>query len=406
MPDERIDRIVEEWLAGRATSRRTFVQRLGAAGFVLSGASTFLAACGGIEGENEGSDGAKKTPTPAAEVNHPKVAFDRLDFANWPLYIEKKVLKDFEKEFGAKVKYTEEINDNEEFFGKIRQPLASGEDIKRDIVVLTDWMASRMVRLDYVQPLDKKNIPNAKNLQPSLASPVWDKERTLSLPWQSGMTGIGYNKKKVGREITSLNDLFDPAFKGRVSLFSEGREAANFMLLRKGKDPATATIDDVLAAIEEVDAENRKGQIRRFTGNDYTTDLTKGNLWLCQAYSGDLVQLKADNPDLDFLIPEEGATIWTDNMMIPKTSKNQYAAEVMMNYVYEPEVAAKIAAYVNYVTPVVGAKEILAASDPELADNQLIFPNEETLAKLHPYVDLDEAEEKQMNEAMQAVVGA
>jgi spermidine/putrescine transport system substrate-binding protein len=403
MSDERIDRIVDELLAS-TTSRRTFVQRLGAAGFAVTGASTFLAACGGIEGENEGTD-AKGTPTPQA-VNHPKVEFDQLNFANWPLYVEKKVIKDFEKQFGAKVKYTEEINDNEEFFGKIRQPLSADQDIKRDIVVLTDWMAARMVRLGYVQPLDKKNIPNASNLQPSLASPTWDKDRSLSMPWQSGMTAIGYNKEKVGREIKSINDLFDPKFKGRVSMLSDAREAANVMLLRKGKKPQDATIDDVLAAIEEVDAENRKGQIRRFTGNDYTGDLTKGNVWLAVAYSGDMVQLKADNPNLDFVIPEEGGTIWTDNMMLPKTTKNQYAAESMINYVYDPAVAARIAAFVNYVTPVVGAKEELAKTDPETAENPLIFPDEATLANLFPYVDLDEGEERQMNEAMQAVVGA
>jgi spermidine/putrescine transport system substrate-binding protein len=189
-------------------------------------------------------------------------------------------------------------------------------------------------------------------------------------------------------------------------MLGDARDASNFMLLRKGIKPEDAKIDDVLGAIEDLDKENRKGQIRRFTGNDYTTDLTKGNLWIAQVYSGDMVQLKADNPNLDFVIPEEGATLWTDNMQIPKTSKNQYAAETMMNYVYDPEVAAQIAAYVNYVTPVVGAKEALAAKDPETADNQLIFPDDQTLSQLHPFVNLNEEEEKQMNEAMQAVVGA
>ena len=384
-------------------SRRDFMQRAGAAGFAISGAGGLLAACGGIEGES-----AKRTATPSATaaVNHPKVPFERLDFANWPLYIDKQVIKDFEAETGAKVKYVEEINDNEEFFGKIRQPLASGDDIKRDIIVLTDWMAARLVRLSYVQEIDKKNIPNASNLQPGLASPKWDPERRFSLPWQSGMTAIGYDKKKVGREITSYEDMFDPEFKGRVSMLSDARDAANFLLLRAGKKPEDSTIDDVLAAIEEIDKLNRDGQIRRFTGNDYTTELTKGNVWIAQAYSGDMVQLKADNPDLEFVIPEEGATIWTDNMMIPVSSENQYAAETMMNFVYDPEVAAKVAAEVNYVTPVKGAREALEASDPELAANELIFPSDETLAKLHPYVDLTEEEEKRMNEAMQAVVGA
>jgi spermidine/putrescine transport system substrate-binding protein len=267
-------------------------------------------------------------------------------------------------------------------------------------------MAARNVRLGYLEPLDKKNIPNIKNLQPTLKSPPWDPKRTYSLPWQSGMTAIGYNKSKTGREIRSWKDLLDPKFKGRVSFLSEGRETANAFMLMEGKSPEDATIDDILAAIERVDEANRSGQIRRFTGNDYTTDLTKGNLWACHAYSGDVIQLQADNPDLEFVIPEEGATIWSDNMLIPKKAENPYAAEVYMNYVYDPEVAAKIAAYVNYVTPVVGAKEILAKQDPKLASNQLIFPDDETLAQLHPYVNLNEDEERQMNEAMQAVVGA
>jgi spermidine/putrescine transport system substrate-binding protein len=382
-------------------SRREFVQRLAAAGLVVGGSSA-LAACGRIEGTG------RKGVAAAAEkaVNHPRTQFTRLSFSNWPLYIDKKTIKQFEAKYAAKVKYSEEINDNEEFFGKIRQPLAAGQDIKRDIIVLTDPVAARMVRLGYLQQIDKKNVPNAQNLQPGLQNPSWDPGRKYSLPWQSGMTVIGYNKSKIKRPITSLDDLFDPAFKGRATMLGDARDAANFMLLRRGIKPEAAKIDDVLLAIEDLDKENRKGQIRRFTGNDFAQDLTKGNIWICQAYSGDLIQLQADNPDIDYVIPEQGATIWTDNMEIPVTSKNQYAAETMMNFVYDPEVAAQIAAYVNYVTPVVGAKEILAKTDPETAENQLIFPSAETLAKLHPFFTLDEEGERRMNEAMQAVVGA
>jgi spermidine/putrescine transport system substrate-binding protein len=377
-------------------SRRELVRRAGAAGLALS-----VAGCGGIE------SGANKKKRPAAAASHPKEPLDQLSISNWTLYIDKKVNKDFVKEFGVKgFKYTEDVNDNEEFFGKIRQPLAQGQDIGRDIVVLTDWMAARMVRLGYLEPLDKKNIPNAENLQPALADPQWDPGRKYSLPWQSGMTALGYNRAKTGREIKSYKDVFDPEFKGRVSLLSDGRDASNLVLMRDGIKPEDATIDDVLAAIEEIDKANRAGQIRRFTGNDYTQDLTKGNLWISQAYSGDLIQLQADNPDLEFVIPEEGGTLWTDNMLMPAEATNPYAAEVYMNYVYDPEVAARIAAWVNYVTPVVGAKEALMKSDPKLAENQLIFPSDETLANLHPYVNLDEDEERQMNEAMQAVVGA
>ena len=399
------DRFFEELVSGTPQSRRAFMQRLGAAGFAISGASALLAACGGIEGEGNNNQNAQGTVTPAA-ADHPETAIDQLNISNWPLYIDKKTVKEFDREVGGTTRYREDINDNEEFFGKVRQQLAQGRDIGRDIMVLTDWMAARCVRLGYVEPLDKDNIPNAKNLQPSLADPQWDPGRRFSLPWQSGMTAIGYNKAKTGREITSIKDLFDPEFKGRVSLLSDAREAANLILLRDGKKPADATVDDVLAAIEEIDKINQSGQIRRFTGNDYTTDLTKGNLWLCQAYSGDLIQLQADNPDLDFVIPEEGGTLWTDNMLMPKNAQHYYAAETWMNYVYDPVVAARIAAYVNYVTPVVGAKEELAKQDPELAENELIFPSDETLANLHAYVNLDEDEERQMNEAMQTVVGA
>jgi spermidine/putrescine transport system substrate-binding protein len=383
--------------------RRQFLQRAMASGLTLSSASALLAACGGIESESNNKPGASKTP---ASAKHAKTAITALTISNWPLYIDKKTVKLFDKEYGGKTKYTEDVNDNEEFFGKVRQQLSQGRDIGRDIMVLTDWMAARTVRLGYDEPLDKANIPNAKNLQPSLQNPQWDPGRKYSMPWQSGMTAIGYNKKKTGREINSIKDLFDPKFKGRVSLLSDAREVANLIILRDGKKPEDAGIDEVLAAIEEVDKINRTGQIRRFTGNDYTTDLTKGNLWLAHAYSGDLIQLQADNPDLDFVIPEEGATLWTDNMLMPKHAQHYYAAETWINYVYRPDVAARIAAYVNYVTPVVGAKEELAKSDPKLAENQLIFPTDETLAKLHPYVNLNEDEERQMNEAMQAVVGA
>jgi spermidine/putrescine transport system substrate-binding protein len=245
-----------------------------------------------------------------------------------------------------------------------------------------------------------------RNLVGDLRKSPYDPHRDYTVPWQSGATGIGYDPRKTGREIKSFKDMFDPKFKGRVSFFSDPRDATNFILLMQGKDPATAKIDDILAAIEVIDKANRSGQIRRFTGNDYTQDLTKGNLWVAQVYSGDIIQLQADNPDLKFVIPEEGATIWSDNMLIPAKAQDPYAAEVYMNYVYDPEVAAKIAAYVNYVTPVKGAKEVLMKSDPKLASNQLIFPDDATLAKLHPFVNLNEDEERQMNEAMQAVVGA
>lgn len=400
MKDQDIEAAVERLIAQQRISRRRFVREVGTTGAAFSGLAAFLAACGGVKGT------AKQTVPQRVAVNHPKVPISELDFSNWPLYIDKKVLRSFEKQYGGKVKYVEEINDNQEFFGKVRQQLQQGQAIGRDLVVLTDYMATRWVRNGYVTPIDRANVPNAKNLVPGLRHPKFDPQRQYTMPWQSGMTAIGYDPRKTGGRLTSINDLFDPRFKGRVTLLADPHDAAGLVLLGMGIKTEDATIDDVLKAIDKIDQENRKGQIRRFTGNDYTSDLAKGNVWVAMAYSGDIVQLQADNPELEFLIPDEGAMLWSDNMMIPQKAAHPYAAETMMNYVYEPEVAAKIAAYVNYVTPVLGAKEILQKTDPKLAANELIFPSAQTRAKLHPYVTLTQSEEQQMVDKMQQVTGA
>ena len=262
------------------------------------------------------------------------------------------------------------------------------------------------MRLNYVEPIDKKNVPNASNMVDNLKSINYDPERNFSMPWQSGAIGLGYNIKKTGRELNSVKDLFDPKFKGRVTMLSEAYDSANTVLLGDGVDASKATIDEILGAIEKIDKANRDGQFRRFTGNDYTTDLAKGNVWVSLAYSGDLIQLQSDNPDLRFAYPEEGAMLFTDNMMMPAKVENPYAAETMMNYVYEPEVAAKIAAYVNYIPPVKGVQELFEKSDPKLAENPLIFPPDDVAAKLKPYPALSPGDERKMQEAMAQVTGA
>ncbi|MEA2480158.1 MAG: spermidine/putrescine transport system substrate-binding protein [Thermoleophilaceae bacterium] len=400
MPDpfeNALERMIDE---GRL-SRRHFVRTLGAAGFAVSGAGTLLAACGGVKGTDKNQDASK-----VVSVSHPKTAIGELDFSNWPLYIDKSTLKDFDKKYGGTTKYTEEINDNEDFFGKVQEELRRGRSLGRDIVVLTDWMAARWIRSGWIEPIDHRNVPNMKNLEPTLAAPRFDPKRQYTLPWQSGMTAIGYNPKKTGRKLGSVKDLFDPKFKGRVTMLTDWRDSAALVLLANGKKTETATLDDVKGAIEEIKKQSDSGQIRKFTGNDYTRGLASGDLWACVAYSGDVVQLKADNPGLEFLIPEEGAIIWTDNMLMPQRPPHPYAAETMMNFVYDPVVAAKIAAYVNYVTPVKGAKEELAKTDPKLASNELIFPSDATRAKLQPYPQLSTEDERAATELMQQVAGA
>jgi spermidine/putrescine transport system substrate-binding protein len=398
MTDPRLERALEEFLETERLSRRRFIGRTGGLGL-----AAFLAACGGVEGTAEK---AKEKAPKAAAVSHPKTEIGNWTFSNWPLYIDKKELKRFDREFGGKVKYVEEINDNNEFFGKVRQQLERGRPIDRDIVVLTDYMASRWVRNRYAEPIDKKNVPNAGNLVENLKSINYDPKREYTLPWQSGAIGLGYDPKKTGRELTSVKDLFDPKFKGRVTMLSEPYDSACTVLLGDGVDASKASLDEILGAIEKIDKANQDGQFRRFTGNDYTTDLAKGNVWVALAYSGDLVQLQSDNPGLKFVYPEEGAMLFTDNMMMPAKVENPYAAETMMNFVYEPEVAARIAAYVNYLSPVEGVQQILTETDPELAENPLIFPPDDVRAKLRPYPALSPEDEREMQAAMAKVTGA
>jgi spermidine/putrescine transport system substrate-binding protein len=400
--DPRIERALEEFFESERLSRRGFIGRAGSSGLALTGLATVLAACGGVEGEAEKAADDKQE----AAVNHPKTEIGNWTFANWPLYIDKKVLKDFNKQFGGKVKYVEEINDNFEFFGKVRQQLQNKQPIGRDIVTLTDYMAARWVRLGYTEKIDKKNVPNFTNLVDNLKTINYDPKREYTLPWQSGAIGIGYNIKKTGGELKSIQDLFDPKFKGQITMLSEPYDSASTVLLGDGVDASKATLDQLLGAIEKIDKANREGQFRRFTGNDYTQPLAKGDISVALAYSGDMVQLQSDNPDLRFSYFEEGNVLFTDNMMMPAKVEHPYAAETMMNYVYEPEVAATLAAYVNYISPVKGVKEILEKQDPKLAENPLIFPPEDVAAKLHPYPALSPKDEQTMQEAMAKVTGA
>jgi spermidine/putrescine transport system substrate-binding protein len=402
MSERDVERALERLLFdGDGLSRRRFLGRAGGAALGLTALGAALSGCS-IEGEAANDVNAAKPVT----VHHPRTSLDGLVWSNWPLYIDEHSLKTFDKLHNTKVKYIEEINDNFEFFGKVRQQLAQGQDIGRDIVTLTDYMAARWVRDGYCEPLDKSNVPNAKNLVANLKSINYDPKRDYTLPWQSGGTGIGYNPKKTGRRLESVNDLFDPAFKGRVSMLSEPYDTACLVLLGMGIDASKAKLDDLLKAIAKVKQAKDAGQVRRFTGNDYTTDLAKGNVWVSIAYSGDLVQLQADNPDLEFIYPKEGAMLFTDNLMMPKHVAHPYAAEVLMNYYYEPEVAAKVAAYVNYISPVEGAKEVLERTDPDLAGNPLIFPPDDVRKRLYPYPALSPADERAMQSAMADVTGA
>lgn len=400
---ERVARELDRLFTEQRLSRRRFLGRSASAALMAGGLASVLSACG-IDGT--AARNLRDLQAEAARVSHPRTEIGDWTFANWPLYIDKAILKRFDAEYGGHCKYVEEINDNNEFYGKVRQQLAQGVPIGRDIVTLTDYMASRWVRFGYVTPIDERNVPNKKNLVSNLRSIGYDPRRQFTLPWQSGAIGIGYDLKQTGREVTSFRELFDPRWKGRVTMFSEPYDSAGSVLLMEGVDASRATLEQQLGAIERIGKANDAGQFRRFTGNDYTTDLTKGNIAMALAYSGDLVQLQSDNPDLRFAYPEEGAMLFTDNMMMPAEVEHPYAAETMMNYVYEPEVAAVICAYVNYLSPVEGTREILERTDPEIASNELIFPPDDVRERLHSYPTFSTRQEQTMYEAMAKVTGA
>ncbi|MFI8350503.1 spermidine/putrescine ABC transporter substrate-binding protein [Streptomyces sp. NPDC085596] len=392
---------------GRAALTRRSLLRASATGVLAVGGLGTLSACGiPAAGRTPGGTSADDRSAREKTVN----------FSNWTEYIDvddsgkrHPTLAAFQKKTGITVRYTEDINDNNEFFGKIKPQLAAGQETGRDLIVLTDWLAARMIRLGWVQKLDPANLPHAfANLSPQFREPDWDPGRAYSYPWQGISTVIAYNKKALdGVEVRSVSDLLDnPKLKGRVGFLSEMRDSVGMTLLDMGKDPADFTDDDYDAAISRLQKAVDKGQIRRFTGNDYTADLAKGDFAACVAWAGDVVQLKADSPDVDFVIPDSGYMTSTDNMLIPNKARHKTNAERLIDFFYEPEQAAALAAYINYVTPVDSVKPWLAKIDRDAADNPLIVPDKAMQAKSHAFRSLSQKEETAYEEKFAKLTGA
>jgi spermidine/putrescine transport system substrate-binding protein len=399
--NEDLEREFERLLRNPLTRRR-ILQR-GAAGALSASALAYLAACGTDEPSGSGDEAQKEEAIPKGEIA------SSMYFANWPAYIdeERSALKSFQDKYGTKVKYVEEVNDNDQFFGKVRQQYDQGNSGGRDIHVVTDWMAARMKLLGYVQKFDKSTMPNANaNLIDRLKSPPFDPKREFSMPWQSGMTGIIYRKDKVKRPPKSVDDLFDPAYKGKVTMLTEMRDTVGLVAAWQGANPEKGTLDEYMKAIDAVQEQVDSGQVRGFTGNEYIKDVPKGDSWVIFGWSGDAVQLKADNPNIEFVLPESGGMLWTDNMQIPVGAPHAYTAEKFIDYVYQPEVQAPIEAYINYICPVNGTKEVLAKTDASLAENPLIFPDAEVFANTYIFRDLKPEEEQELNDAFQKLIGA
>jgi len=389
-------------------SRRSVL--LGAAGLAA------LAACGtGSDDSPSGSGGSA-----SATSSGPQPAADRSDtekvvnWANWTLYLDydedtKKypTLEAFQKKAGLKATYAEDIDDNDTYYGKIQGQLRNGQDIGKDIIVLTDWMAARLIRAGQTQQLDVASMPNAKNILPALANVDFDPGRKQSLTWQSGFGVLAWNKEKVPGGLKNVSDLWKPELKGRVEVLSEMRDTIGLIMLEQGVDiSGQFTADQYQNAVDELEKHISSGQIRQVKGNSYKEDLISGDALAVIGWSGDIFQINAENDDKwGLALPEAGGTLWSDNMLVPIGAPHKKNAEKLMDYYYDPAVAAKVAEYVNYICPVQGAKEEMEKIDPELADSPWIFPDEQTLAKAKAFRTLSADEETQYSEAFQKVIG-
>jgi len=379
-------------------TRRRFLAGAGAVG-----ATAVLAACSGA---SEESGSASESTAPVSEGT--------VRWANWPEYLDydEKTQKfptpeTFIAASGINVVYKEEVNDNDEFYGKVQVKLEQGKDIGWDIVTLTDWMTGRWIRLGYAQQFDEGAIPNKENILPGLANVGFDPGRKSSLTWQSGFAGFGWNKEVIPGGIKSLDQLFDKKYKGRIEVLSEMRDTMGIILQYQGVDISQPfTEDQFMTGVEFLEKQVADGIIRQVKGNDYLDDMESGDAVAVIGWSGDIFALANDNDGkFEFAIPESGGTLWSDNVMIPTTSKNKKNAQTVINNYYDPAVAAQVAAWVNYICPVQGAREAMESVDPELVNNPFIFPDEPTLAKVKVFRPLGPEEETKFSEAFAAASG-
>jgi len=395
--DPRFRQIVRSQL-----SRRSLLAGAGGVGLAAA-----LAACG------TGDTGTSAKPD--VDVEDKSATEKEVRWANWPAYLDYDdetksypTLEKFQEETGIKATYAEDIDDNDTYYGKVQGQLKNGQDIGKDVITLTDWMAGRLIRQGYVQKLDKANIPNASNLNPALQDVGFDPGREYSLTWQSGYAGIGYRKDKVGRELKTVEDLWAPDLKGKVVVLSELRDTVGLIMMSQGVDISSDfSEDDFLNAVDVLQEQVDSGQIRQVKGNSYLEDLRTGNAIAAIAWSGDilLAQFEEDDPNYTFTIPEGGGTLWSDNLMVPIASPHKTNAEKLMDFYYDPAIAAEVAAYVNYICPVEGAQAEMEKIDPDLVDSPLIFPTEADLANVKGFRPLTPDEETTFSEAFQKVLG-
>ena len=390
---------IDPRVLARLASRRRFIGGGAAAAAALVLGPSVLAAC---SSDNKASGPSDEPLAPSDDGSR---ASGKLRVSNWPLYMADGFVAAFQTATGLTVDYKEDFNDNEEWFAKNKEPLSRKQDIGADLVVPTQFMAARLIGLGWLNPISDARWTNKKNMRPDLLNAKADEGRKYTAPYMSGMVGIAYNRAATNRDITKIDDMWDPAFKGKVSLFSDIQDGLGMIILSQGGSVESPSLESVNKAVDLVKEQKDKGQIRRFTGNDYADDLAAGNIIVAQAYSGDVVQLQKDNPDLKFVVPESGGTSFVDTMVIPYTTQNQKAAEEWINFIYDPANYAKLIAATRYVPVLSDMTDELTKIDPELAKNPLINPPKETLAKLKAWAPLTDEQTQEFNKAYAAVTG-
>ena len=383
-------------LAANRTSRRRFIGGSAATAAAAVLGSSFLAACGSDSSSSSGSSSAQDDGGPASGT---------LRVSNWPLYMADGFVAAFQTASGITVDYKEDFNDNEQWFAKVKEPLSRKQDIGADLVVPTEFMAARVQGLGWLNEISESGVPNRKNLRQDLLDSKVDPGRKHTAPYMTGMVGLAYNRAATGRDITTIDDLWDPAFKGRVSLFSDVQDGLGMIMQAQGNSPEDPSTESVQKAVDLVREQKDRGQIRRFTGNDYADDLAAGNIAVAQAYSGDVVQLQADNPDLQFIIPASGGDWFIDTMVIPYTTQNQKAAEAWIDYVYDRANYAKLVAFTQFVPALSDMTDELAKVDPASAENPLINPTPEAQANLKSWAALTDEQTLEFNTMYAAVTG-
>jgi len=407
-------------------TRRSFI-----AGSAMAGFAAFLAACGGSKTSPSPAPSGPAATGPAATsgaTEAPPEITGPLRFANWDAYIDlttdpgadgqegtdddeyvlpSPTLDDFKAEYGVEVNYSNaEIDGNDTFIATIQPQLQSGVDSGWDLIVLTDWMAAKVVAAGWAEKINHDHIPTVlANVKDELKGKPYDANFDYHVPWQSGATGLGYNRASTGRDLTKMADLFDPAFKGKTTLLDDTRDVfplIHMMLQAQGK---TTNVPPEQMGIPEVQAvydflkpfcSGDNPHVYDFRGNAYLQDFASGDTWVAQVWSGDLAS--SGGEDDVFVYPEEGANLWTDNMMIPKGAPNKYTAELMMEWVYDVDRAARLANFIYYISPVKGVDTAILKLDPELEGNPLLFPPADVVARFHGQPEYDEATEAKVNE--------